>query len=132
MRTKLAFLCLFLFIAVAVGAFAGGSVNTQRRTVHYSQMMIKLDGTIVSTQDNGATWTWAKPTHRGAEVRTTPESAEGIEMMIVSDILGNIKFQGSEDEWMARQYDQSLRGALLIVTKRANGVSTTERIIRTK
>ncbi len=132
MRTKLAFLCLFLFIAGTVGAFAGGSVNTQRRTVHYSQMMIKLDGTIVYTQDNGATWTWEKRTHKEAEVRMTPESAEGNEMLIVSDILGNIKFKGSEDEWMARKDDPSLHGALLIVTKRANGVSTTERIIRTR
>jgi len=132
MRTLFVCTCVALSLAGVTSAQTGRQVPVRDRVIHYSQMMIKLDGTVVSTHDNGATWTWTVPPLKELTAPVAPMPIADVETVIVSDVLGNIMFQGSEDDWRRRRHDPTLSGALLVVTKRPNGVSTTERILRTK
>ncbi|CAN5537637.1 hypothetical protein BH10BAC6_BH10BAC6_02180 [soil metagenome] len=132
MKTNLVCTCIVLIVACMLSVPVKGQERVRNRSIHYSQMMIKLDGTVVSTQDNGATWLWSVPTHQRTIERVIPVPYEEGQQVTVSDVLGTILFQGSSEEWKQARHNSSHYGAMLIVTKSANGVSTTESIYRTR
>lgn len=132
MRTNHVCTCIVLITACMLSIPVKGQELVRNRTIHYSQMMIKLDGTVVSTQDNGASWTRTPASYNQTKESAMPAQEVEGQVVIVADVLGNIVFQGSDVEWRYMQYNSSLYGAMLIVTKHSSGVSTTERLIRTR